>query len=929
MGLTEYKKRRSFEETPEPTGGKPAKNKLVFVIQKHDASRLHYDFRLELNGVLKSWAVPKGPSLNPADKRLAMHVEDHPFDYKNFEGIIPEGNYGAGTVIIWDEGTYEPLEPAKTKKEQEALLIKGYEKGSLKFRMHGQKLKGEFALVKMKGREANSWLLIKHRDEFASKEDVTEEDKSVISGKTIDELAGSDDTREWKSNRSAKKRSVKTAVKIVPPKKAVKRKTVTPATVKVAPVPLQNTSVEEVLTNISEKKKSAVPEDVKPMLATLVNKPVDAEGWLYEVKWDGFRAISYLYNGEVNIRSRNNKDFNEKFYPVFAALSSWGVNAVVDGEIIVVDKNGSPDFNALQEWRSEADGQLIYYLFDLLWIDGYDLMSVPLSKRKELLKLIIPENSIIRVSENFAIEGTQFFKLADKLGLEGIIAKKADSLYLPDVRSKEWLKIKTEKQQEVVIGGYTRNENSPKPFSALLLGVYDDEKFISIGPVGTGFNVKMQKELLEKMKPLESKTCPFEIEPDYNKPSRFRPNPPKAEVTWLKPKLVAEVTYRAIGGDGGLRHPSFKALREDKDPKTVRWEEALPLNEVVDNEETSSIKEKILTTVDQSERKTLLNPKDETQVREVDGHELKFTNLSKLYWPDEGYSKRDMLNYYYQVTPYMLPYMKDRPQTLNRFPNGIHGKSFYQKDVTGKVPEWIETYRYFSEGDDREKHFMVCTDEASLLYIASLGCIEMNPWSSRTKTPDHPDWCVIDLDPDKKTTFDQVVEAALVTKEMLDMLGIHSYCKTSGSTGLHIYIPLEAKYTYEDSKEFARSLVTVVNAQIPSFTTIERKVSDRKGKMYLDFLQNRPQATLAGPYSLRPKPKAPVSMPLHWDEVKKGLKISDFTIRNAISRLKETGDLFEGVLGKGIDLPKAKKTLDDTIEQFNSSGKKKTPKKSA
>jgi bifunctional non-homologous end joining protein LigD len=300
-----------------------------------------------------------------------------------------------------------------------------------------------------------------------------------------------------------------------------------------------------------------------------------------------------------------------------------------------------------------------------------------------------------------------------------------------------------------------------------------------------------------------------------------------------------------------------------------------------------------------------LNPNDETQVRTINGHELKFTNLSKIFWPEEGLTKRDMLNYYYQVVPYMLPYMKDRPQTLNRFPNGIHGKSFYQKDVTGKVPSWLGTYKYFSEGDQREKHFLVATDEASLLYIASLGCIEMNPWSSRTATPDHPDWCVIDLDPDKKNTFNQVIEAAQVTKEVLDAIGVQSWCKTSGSTGLHIYIPLEAKYTYEDSKEFARAVVKVVHAQLPATTSIERKVSDRHGKMYLDFLQNRPQATIAGPYSLRPKPGAPVSMPLHWEEVKDGLTIKDFTLTNSIARLKKEGDLFAGVLGKGVDINKA------------------------
>ncbi|HEY0743216.1 MAG TPA: DNA ligase D [Chryseosolibacter sp.] len=904
MALTEYKRKRSFQQTPEPTGGKSNKNDLIFVIQKHAASRLHYDFRLELGGVLLSWAVPKGPSLNPADKRLAMHVEDHPFDYKDFEGNIPEGNYGAGSVIIWDRGTYEPLEEASTKAEREKILTRDYKKGSLKFRLNGEKLKGEFAIVKMKGREENSWLLIKHRDEFASDEDVTEQDTSVISGKTIDDLASDSEAKTWKSNRAAAKKVKATT-------KSTARKTMTPKTK--TSDKTNKVDSESILATVKAKKKSKIPSDIKPMLATLVDKPSDAKGWLYEVKWDGFRAIAYVNAGEVELRSRNNKDFNKKFYPVYQELKDWKIKAVVDGEIIVVNDKGKPDFNALQEWRSEADGELVYYLFDVLWLEGYDLKNVPLAERKEILKNIIPSQGNIRVSEAFETSATEFFSLADKMDLEGIIAKKADSIYKPDARSRDWLKIKTERHQEAIIAGYTVNENTSKKFSALLMGVYEGNELVFIGPVGTGFTSKMQEELLKKMKPLKTSECPFAEVPDYNKPSRFRPNPPKAEVVWLKPELVAEVSYRAVGGDGGMRHPSFRGLREDKTPGEVKREEAVVVDEIVKDAQSDGLENKILTSVDK-QRKTLLNPKDETQVREVNGHELKFPNLSKVYWPDEGYTKRDMLNYYYQVTPYMLPYMKDRPQTLNRFPNGIYGESFYQKDVTGKVPEWIETYKYFSEGDQREKHFMVCTDEASLLYIAALGCIEMNPWSSRTQSPDNPDWCVIDLDPGKQTTFDQVIEAANATKEVLDALGLPSFPKTSGSTGLHIYIPLGAKYDYEDSKEFARAIVKIVNARIPDFTSIERKVSDRNGKMYLDFLQNRPQATLAGPYSLRPKPGAPVSMPLDWSEVKKGLKIQNFTIKNAIARLKETGDLFEGVLGEGIDMNSAIKIINDAFD---------------
>jgi bifunctional non-homologous end joining protein LigD len=575
------------------------------------------------------------------------------------------------------------------------------------------------------------------------------------------------------------------------------------------------------------------------------------------------------------------------------------------------------DFAALQTWRSEADGELMYYIFDLLWYDGLNLMQLPLSDRRKILKTIEIPGSPIRVSEIFEAGGEEFFQLAQQLKLEGIIAKKADSSYMPGIRSKEWLKIKVEQHQEAIICGYTLNEKSSRKISALLMGIYENGELEFIGPVGTGFTNKMQDEILDKLKSLETKKCPFNEPPEYNKPSRFRPNPPKAKVVWVKPKLVADISYRTVAADGSLRHPSFRGLREDKTAKEIVREKELHTENIVEEKKISTPK-KLLATANKKERKTLLNPKDETQTREASGHELKFTNLSKIFWPkkDGGgkeVTKRDMINYYYQVAPYMLPYMKDRPQTLNRHPHGIHGESFYQKNVTGKVPDWIDTFPYHSKRDEIDKNFLVCTDEASLLYIASLGCIEMNPWSSRVQSPDNPDWCIIDLDP-AKTTFAQVIEAAQVTKKILDALDAPSYCKTSGSKGLHIYIPLGAKYDYEDSKEFARVIARLVHKQIPSFTSIERLTTRRGGKMYIDFLQNRPQATLAGPYSLRPKPFAPVSMPLEWDEVKKGLEIKNHNIHNAIERLKETGDLFKGVLGKGINLQKTLKKLETIFE---------------
>jgi bifunctional non-homologous end joining protein LigD len=662
-------------------------------------------------------------------------------------------------------------------------------------------------------------------------------------------------------------------------------------------------------------EKAPMPQLLPPMLATLVDEPFDDPGWIYEIKWDGYRALAYLNNGQVDIRSRNNKSFNEKFYPVYNALKKWPMNMVLDGEIIVVNDNGISSFSALQTWRSEADGQLLFYIFDMLWYNGYSLYKVPLTERRALLRNVLPaDDKTILLSENFDTTGTEFFKAAGKMELEGIIAKKADSLYTPGLRSKEWVKIKTEKRQEAIICGYTRNETTSRLFSALLMGVYDKGELQFIGPVGTGFSDQFQEQLLQKLRPLITRKCPFKEVPEYNKPSRFRPNPPKATVTWVKPKLVAEISYRAINPDGAMRQPSFKGLREDKEAQQVVREKAVPVREVVSNEH-EWVSKKLSKQGNKKERKTLLNPTDETQVRSIGGHDIKFTNLSKIYWPKEKVTKRDMLNYYYQVAPYMLPYMKDRPQTLNRFPNGINQESFYQKDITGKVPDWIVPFPYYSEADQREKNFLVCTNEASLLYIASLGCIEINPWNSRMQQPDHPDWCIIDLDPDKKNTFEQVIEAAQVTKQVLDTFHIPAYCKTSGSTGLHIYIPLAAKYTYEQSKEFARLIVKLVHAELPGYTSIERYTEKRKGKLYLDFLQNRPQATVAGPYSLRPKPGAPVSAPLHWEEVKPGLQILDFTIFNMMDRIKQEGDLFKPVLGKGIDLVKAMKQMQQVLEQ--------------
>jgi len=843
--------------------------------------------------------------MDPDIKRLAMMVEDHPYDYRTFEGIIPQGQYGGGTVIVWDEGTYIPSDVEGDMKAYEKELQKDLESGRLKFKMNGEKLKGEFALVKTKGRGENSWLLMKLEDEFATKDDITKLDESVISGKSIAEMEKSPDKvygEEDPSEKKDKKTKAKKKEKVSAKKETAKEST------KTKKLAEEEKRVEQLVENAPAQKFYT---SVDPMLATLVDKPFDSDEWIYEVKWDGYRAVAFMKDGEVTLKSRNDKSFNEKFYPVYEELRQMNLNAVLDGEIVVVGSNGQANFGALQNWRSEADGDLVFYVFDILWHEGKDLKSLTLMERREILKEILPTSENILLSEAFETSGIEFLETAKKMNLEGIMAKRKDSEYHTKNRTKNWLKIKANKRQEVVIGGFTLNDDSRKQFSSLLVGVYEGKKLIYTGKVGTGFNTKDQKEMMELFKPLITDKPPFDKEPDINKPSRFRPDPPHATVTWLKPELLCEVAFTELTTDGIMRHPSFQGMRTDKKASSVTLEKEQPVEKIVEDAAP------IIAKRGKAPRKTLLNPKEKSQVKKINGNEVKFTNLDKIFWPDEKITKRDLINYYYQVAPYILPYLKGRPQSMNRFPDGIEGESFYFKDVTGKAPKWADTFKYVSDSDGRERKYLVGKDDATLLFMANLGCIEMNPWNSTVEKPDNPTFCIIDLDPDQNS-FDQVIETAQVTKRLLDDMGVPSYCKTSGSTGLHIYIPLGNKYTYEQSKEFARALVTLVNQELPDITSIERIVKNREGKIYLDFLQNRPHATIAAAYSVRPKPGATVSMPLHWEEVKKGLKMKDFTIKNALERLSAEGDIFKPVLGKGINLEKVLKNFEKNTKKGGS-----------
>lgn len=845
MGLEEYRKKRDFKSTPEPKGGQTkSKNELVFVVQKHEASHLHYDFRLEVDGVLKSWAVPKGPSMNPSDKRLAIEVEDHPFDYRTFEGTIPEGNYGAGTVMVWDEGTYQATH-ANTPEKSEQLMRQGLEDGHLDFILNGEKLKGEFSLIRLRGARQNQWLLIKKIDKFASKEDITQQDRSASSQRSMDEIG-----QGKKSSARKKPQAAKTTVRPSKPQKEEE-----------GPI------------------KSSMPRDIKPMLATLVEEPFDRPNWLFEMKWDGYRAIAEVKNHKVNLYSRNQQSFNKRFPPIAADLKELDREVVLDGEIVVLDDKDKPSFQLVQNYQRDPREPLVYYVFDLLYLDGYDLRHLPLIRRKEILKKILPHTPHIQYCEHIEEKGVAFFKKVSQKDYEGMIAKDGESPYR-EGRSKEWLKIKTHARQEAIICGFTPPKGAREKFGSLLLGVYENGELVYVGHTGSGFTRQTLTEVFDKLQPLIQSKSPFPDAP------RFR-NP----VTWVKPELVCEISFAEWTQDEQMRQAIFVDLREDKKSTEVVKEQTIPVQQAL---KTSDRKTASVRSTPKSKNGKVIQP-----------HGVELTHLDKIYWPDQGYTKGDLINYYKGIASYLLPYLKDRPETLHRYPNGIAGSSFFQKELE-KPPAWIRTEEV--EHEDRLVNYLLIEDENSLLYAANLGCIELNPFSARIQSLDHPDYMVLDLDPEN-LSFDSVVEVAQAIHNILDNLEIEAVCKTSGKRGMHIYVPLGAQYTFEQSRHLAEVIARFVHDELPDLTSLERNPRKRQKKVYIDYLQNNYAQTVVAPYSVRPTADATVSTPLKWSEVKKGLNPTNFTIKTMQKRLDKVGDLFEPALGKGINLEKCLKKL--------------------
>jgi len=863
MSLNEYVRKRSFQSTPEPKPAGPAAPATgdSFCVQRHDATRLHYDFRLEVDGTLKSWAIPKGPTLDPAPKRLAAMVEDHALEYGSFEGNIPKGNYGAGSVMLWDRGTYEVLGD-KTPQEQLA-------RGDFKFKLHGEKLKGEFALVLMKGRgKGNEWLLLKKRDAEARPGwDAEQYAFSVATGRTQEEIAKDMPAREQAEPA---------------PKKKTPRNTVSSAESSIDPAALPGAV------------RAPMPASIVPMKSFLADKPPKGDDWLFEIKWDGVRAICFVDEKSVRMTSRTGHSC-ERQYPELSVIGHQiaAKQAVLDGEIAVLDKNGVSSFGLIQPRIAVADPNAIAHLarrtpvtlfvFDLLYLDGYDLRNVPLIERKRVLQSILKPSTVMRFSEHFVNLGDEMLQAARATGLEGILAKRAQSKY-QSKRSQDWLKIKIVSQQEFIICGYTTGERDY--FSSLVLGQNDNGKLVYVGNVGTGFDQSLLELIYRRIEPLSTTRSPFAETPQMLR-----------EAIWVRPEVVCEVKFASWTEDGRLRAPVFLGLRPDIEPEECVRETTAPLEE----KPTPGV------------RPALLSGKAEEAIVTVNGQRLKFTHLNKVFYPAEAYTKRDLLYYYDAVADLLLPYLRDRPLSLKRYPDGIAGEFFFQKDTHDRVPSWIRVEPIYSEHKKAPTRFVLADDRAALLYLTNLGCIDQNPWMSRVGTLECPDFMLIDLDP-QGCEFDRIIEAAQLVRKKLDLVGLEGYPKTTGGDGMHIYVPVEPVYSYEQVRSFAEIIARVVATERPDLFTTPRPVARREqGKVYFDYLQIGESKTIAAPYVVRAYPGAPVATPLAWREVAPGLLPSQFHLRNALDRFSRVGDLFEPVLKKPQRLEPAIEKLDKIV----------------
>jgi bifunctional non-homologous end joining protein LigD len=865
MPLERYRQKRHPERTPEPFGAKPAgggkQNSGVFVVQKHDARRLHYDFRLEMEGVLRSWAVPKGPSLNPADKHLAVMVEDHPLEYGDFEGVIPEGNYGAGAVIVWDRGVYTAVDP----KEDAAGAVAA---GKLDLALRGYKLRGAYTLVRTgrgsgsSGEGKQQWLLIKKRDAYANEEEnVTEQHpRSVLSGLAVEEMYEASAAGEAVAAELGRAGSPKTAAALE-------------------------------------------PRDFPLMFAKIGDQPVEGDQWLFEIKYDGVRALALREGDRLQMFARSGTEITGQYPEVALALRALPYQRfVIDGEIVALNDAGRPDFQLLQRRMHLQDRRDIarmslavpvcYFVFDLPAFDRFDLREMALEQRKTFLQRLVRGEGPLRYCEHIVGRGRDFFKAVSEAGLEGMMAKLRASPYRGR-RNGDWVKIKCPRTLPFVIGGYTDPAGSRTHFGALLLGQYESDGSLRyIDKVGTGFDYEKLKRIHGLMHDCNRGTSPF------RRPRTGEPALP-ARAHFCEPKYVCEVRFGEYTNQGGIRHPSFLKLVDGSDPRECTYQGpnggngAAPADSSTLGEPGGAIVQTAaVAEAAQPDRVTVTNPE-------------------KVFWPAQGYTKGDLVAYYQSIAQWMLPYLKDRPVMLTRYPDGIEGKSFYQKDAPAFAPPWLRTEKIYSHDSQRDIAYFVLENADALAYMANLAAITIHIWSSRLPHLENPDWLLFDIDP-KGSTTRNAVAVAQETAAVLREIELRPYLKTSGQAGLHVVVGLEPKYTYEQARMFSELVARVVVGRIPDLATINRNPRSRAGKVYIDYLQLGHGKTIAGPFSVRPIAGAPVSAPLDWKELKADLDPAVFNIKTMPERMQRLRrDLFIGAI-------EDKMTLEDALPRLES-----------
>ena len=865
--LDEYRRKRDPSASPEPSGKYTATSGIggSFVVQMHAARRTHYDLRLELDGVLKSWAVPRGPSLDPAEKRLAVQTEDHPLEYRDFEGVIPKGNYGAGSMIVWDRGNWTDLEDARA----------GLESGKLLFELDGYKLRGVWTLFRLnapankrgtKDDDGRQWMLMKKPDGASRPEPCGLDPASVLSGLTVDELASRDQR------------------------------------------------LDETRALLEELELPASTVDVRShelMLATSADVPFSKPDWLYELKYDGYRLLAAKDAHQVYLRYRNGHDATSLFPEIEETMLSLPVErCLLDGEVAVLDGQGRPSFNLLQKRallsrsldvaRAMRQTPATFFAFDIVTLEGHDLRTLPLEERKSILERVVPKLGAVRYLEHIVGQGREFYAQIERMGLEGMVAKRADSRYVGR-RSEEWLKYRIDRTADFVVVGFTRPKGHRAGFGALHLAVFDppedgnddaqqpdeaEPELVYVGRVGTGFNEELLRSLSAKFEELIVDAAPC------------RGTLPRGDQhVWVEPRLVCEVRYKELTPGAMLRHPVFLHLRDDKPITECTWP----------NDQRS---EPVAPATPSPTAKSQPAPAYEGLSADKP---QRFTNLDKVFWPEDGYAKGDLIEYYRLVAPTMLTYLRDRPLVLTRYPDGIHGKMFFQKHAPEFAPDWVRTETIWSEGSSRAIDYFVCNDLDTLLYLANLGTIPIHIWSSRLSTLDRPDWCILDLDP-KEAPFSMVVEVAKAIHNLCKEIELPAYVKTSGSSGLHVLIPLGRALDYEQSRTLGGLIAQVISQEHRDIATVARNLERRDGKVYIDFVQNGHGRLLVAPLCLRPLVKAPASTPLRWSEVNAKLSIDKHTLASVPKRLaRQKSDPLASVLDDEPDLISALSRLSQQL----------------